>query len=467
MGKYLKLFDTHSEYNSYITGQDKILPNVSYCENENECHYNPWYDPERFVAKFNVTSTTSPTSLITNPTLLSKIEIDGVEYTGNDIFSHYNHTFSTTGIHIVKYTLTDGTTSIYGGSFSNNPNMISITIPDSITTIGGGTFSSCSGLTSITIPNSVTTIGQSAFDTCSALTSIVIPNSVTTIGDEAFRNCSSLTSVIIPDSVTSIGGGAFSGCSGLTSITIPNSVTSIGCSLCNFAFENVIFESINPNATFVRDTTNKILTNIAGDTLICGFKNTVAIPNTVTTIGNYAFSWCSGITSITIPNSVTTIGNSDFSGCTGLTSIIITNSVTTIGNSAFSGCTGLTSIIIPNSVTTIGNSAFSGCTGLTSITIPNTVTSISQGAFASCIGLTSVTIGNSVTSIGERVFYGCSSLISVTSLATTAPTIQSRTFLNVNTGGTLIVPAGSTGYNVWMGTGDYYLGKYNWTKVEQ
>ena len=82
-------------------------------------------------------------------------------------------------------------------------------------------------------------------------------------------------------------------------------------------------------------------------------------------------------------------------------------SVTSIGDKAFSTCTGLTSVTISNSVTSIGNDAFYGCTGLTSFTIPNSVTSIGNEAFASCSGLTSVTIPNSVTSIGYYAFYGC------------------------------------------------------------
>ena len=140
---------------------------------------------------------------------------------------------------------------------------------------------------------------------------------------------------------------------------------------------------------------------------------------------------------------------------------------TTIGEAAFYGCTDLTSVTIPNSVTTIGYSAFSGCTGLTSVTIGNSVTSIGASVFYNCHSLISVTIGNSVTSIGSYVFYGCNSLTSIICNATTAPSIQSDTFRNIKTGGTLTVPTGSTGYDTWMGTGNYYLGKYNWTKVEQ
>ena len=152
------------------------------------------------------------------------------------------------------------------------------------------------------------------------------------------------------------------------------------------------------------------------------YKGSVSIPNSikynsntysVTSIGEVAFSSCSGLTSVTIPNSVTSIGGDAFSGCSGLTSVTIPNSVTSIGGDAFSGCSGLTSVTIPNSVTSIDSYAFGGCSGLTSITIPNSVTSIGNYAFEGCSGLTSVVIGNSVTSIGSRAFCNCSSLTSV------------------------------------------------------
>lgn len=134
----------------------------------------------------------------------------------------------------------------------------------------------------------------------------------------------------------------------------------------------------------------------------------------VTSIGNYAFYGCEGLTSITIPNSLASIGDYAFSGCTGLTSIIIPYSVTSIGKGAFFSCTGLTCIAIPNSVTSIGDQTFTGCTGLTSITIPNSVTSIEKGAFAGCTGFTSITIPNSVTSIGSSAFERCTGLTNIT-----------------------------------------------------
>jgi len=139
----------------------------------------------------------------------------------------------------------------------------------------------------------------------------------------------------------------------------------------------------------------------------------IFIPNSVTTIGNGAFSSHSSLTSITISNSLTTIGDGAFAGCRGLTSITIPNSVTTIGDRAFDACSGLTSIIIPDSVTSIGEAVFRGCTSLTSITIPNNITTIGHGAFWNCTGLTSVTIPSSVMSIGLNVFAGCTNLTNI------------------------------------------------------
>ena len=180
----------------------------------------------------------------------------------------------------------------------------------------------------------------------------------------------------------------------------------------------------------------------------CSGLTSVTIPNSVTSIGDYTFSSCSGLTSITIPNSVTSVGRVAFDGCSGLTSVhisdigawckisfdsnplsyahhlflngeeikdlVIPNSVTSIGNYSFDGCSGLASVTIPNSVTSIGSWTFADCSGLTSVTIPNNVTSIGDFAFRGCSGLTSITIPNSVTSIGGFTFLGCSGLTSVT-----------------------------------------------------
>ena len=351
-------------------------------------------------------------------------------------------------------TIPNSVTSIGDGTFYGCSGLTSITIPNSVTSIGIKAFRDCSGLISVTIPNSVTSIGNYAFQRCSGLTSVTIPNSVTSIGKYAFEDCSGLTSVAIGNSVTSIGDYAFFCCFGLTSVTIGNSVTSIGESA--FAYCSGLTSVTIPNS----------VTYIGGYTFSgCSGLTSVTIPNSVTSIGEYAFADCSGLTSVVvdknngtydsrdncnaiietstnklvvgcknsiIPNSVTSIGSYAFLGCSGLTSVTIPNSVTTIGDGAFCNCSGLTSVTIGNSVTTIGYFAFYNCSGLTSVTIPNSVTSIGGFAFSGCSGLTSVFIGNSVTSIGKYVFWGCSRLTKLVSLAVEPPTCGEGVFEKVD-----------------------------------
>ena len=193
----------------------------------------------------------------------------------------------------------------------------------------------------------------------------------------------------------------------------------------------------------------------------CTKLTSVTIPNSVTSIGHTAFYECMGLTSITIPNSVTSIGNNVFFFCSGLISPVynahifaflpttysgaytIPEGIESIAGGAFTDCTSLTSVTIPNSVTSIGEYVFSNCTGLTSVTIPNSVTSISLGTFQYCSKLTSITIPSSVTSIGNYAFSGCSGLTSITSEATTPPTCGSFVFDEVPKSIPLYVPFGS------------------------
>ena len=221
-----------------------------------------------------------------------------------------------------------------------------ITLPDGINRLEKAVFSGCYNLKKIIIPDGVDTIADDAFYRCSSLSEMALPNTLTIIGDYAFSFCSSLTRVTLPNSLKIIGDNAFSGCSGLTSISV--------------ASGNTKYDSRN-NCNAIIET--------ASNTLITGCKNTT-IPNSVTSIGGFAFNGCSGLTSVAIPNSVTSIGGFAFNGCSGLTSVAIPNSVTSIGYQAFRDCKKIETIILPNGIREIGEKPFVGCENLMAIVVP-------------------------------------------------------------------------------------------------
>ena len=406
---------------------------------------------------------------------------------------------------------TDGSVTSIGDMAFICSGLTSITIPDSVTSIGNYAFHGCSGLTSITISDSVTSFGEEAFSACTGLAEIIIPSKlsitfrdsedytsliltalssskgnnivdrafenytnltsitisdgISSIGWGAFYGCSGLTEVVIGNQTTSIGVGAFADCSGLTSITIPSSVTSIGNNAFNGCSGLTSITVASGNTKYHSE--GNCLIETASKTLILGCKNSI-IPTdgSVTSIGEFAFYYCSGLISITIPSSLTSIGYYAFYGCSGLTSITIPESVTSIGNYAFSGCSSLIEITIPSSAISVGYRAFYECDSLqasitedgisylgneankcivawkvadntlssytikdgckfiydecfircssaTEITIPNSVISIGTYAFSSCSRLTSITIPNGVTSIEDWTFKSCSSLTSI------------------------------------------------------
>lgn len=159
----------------------------------------------------------------------------------------------------------------------------------------------------------------------------------------------------------------------------------------------------------------------------------------VTSIGDYAFFGCSGLSSVTISNSVTSIGHAAFFGCSGLSSMTIPNSITSISDSMFYSCSNLSSMDIPNSITSIGGSAFTRCSSLSSVTIPNSVTEIGEAAFSDCSGIISVTISNSVTEISNGLFFGCSRLTSMT-IPNSVTTIRIDAFSGCSSLTSVIIP---------------------------
>ena len=216
--KYLKYFQKQTDYQSFITGDTFVTPNVSFAEEENLVFYNPYEEPINPSVPNNVITYTASEKLPESDGMSAGLMTDAFNTT------MVSHEF-TNGVGTI--TFEEDVTEIRENAFFGCDTLTSINIPDSVTYIGDYAFQSCEGLTSFIIGSRVTDIGYSAFKGCSSLTSITIPDSVTYIGDYAFSSCTGLTSMVIPFSITEIGKNVFYNCSSLTSKEISD-VSSIG-----------------------------------------------------------------------------------------------------------------------------------------------------------------------------------------------------------------------------------------------
>ena len=384
------------------------------------------------------------------------------------------------------YTIPDSIKQIAGGAFYHCSSLTSITLPESVTSIGSGAFWGCSALTSVTIFNSVTSIGDRAFSGCYSLTSVTLGNSVTSIEEYTFRGCSALTSISIPNSVTSIGEYAFEDCSSLASITIPNSVTSIGknafdgTNLTSFicysrsltSFEvylgtqllldtiiapAAIFDvkeaywaSAPKHVRYARVIADELTENAFG--VINRSYKTLKVLNleaaTNTSIADEAFKGCYNLDSLYLPSNLTYIPYMAVADCKSLKSITIPATVEEIDNSAFENCRSLQSIIFEGSAPAqgpahyaaasgsslwrIGSWAFYNCHQLQDLTIPEGVTEIGDAAFYGCTYLEDMVLPSTIQEISDNGFALCAKLKKIHVKAATPPTIQAKTFFDVN-----------------------------------
>ena len=279
-----------------------------------------------------------------------------------------------------------------------------VIVADDITSVGNYAFRDCPNLSSVTIAGSVTRIGYGAFIDCTGLTSLTIPGSVETIDEIAFRGCTGLTSVTVEwDTPLSIPADVFENCeTNLVWLIVPEGRETAYATAS--VWEDFYIEgtaslqnsgSCGDNLTWEYDMNGTLtisgyglMTNYDNDTpapwdVFGGKIYALELPDGLTSIGQYAFNYCTRLTSVTIPDGVTHIFQNAFSYCSDLTSVTIPGSVASIDASAFRRCAGLTSVTIPGQVTYIGDEAFYNCTGLASVTVEwDTPLSISANVFS-------------------------------------------------------------------------------------
>lgn len=294
-------------------------------------------------------------------------------------------------------------TNIGGYAFSGYSGLTSVTIPNTVTLIGLEAFRNCTGLTTVVLPNGLTFIGESAFRDCSALTSISIPNTVTSVGKMAFYGCTSLTSLTIGSGLTVIDEETFRNCSALVSVTIPGNVSTIGY----YSFSGCS----NLSSATIGNGVDSI---VAYAFNACGLT-AISLPSSVVSIDASAFSRCNDLAMMAVANNnpvfdsrdscnaiIETATNTLVAGCNTST---IPSSVSSVGEAAFYYRTGLTSISIPEGVTSLQDGAF-GYTGLTSVTIPASVASIGMMTFYNCSSLSEIhALGQVAPTVGNNAFY--------------------------------------------------------------
>ena len=316
-----------------------------------------------------------------------------------------------TAISDIELINTAGEYTIAEKAFSDCTSLTDLFLSQGLTRIESDAFTSCTSLTKVTIPDMETWLkisyGSSSchpfssskeghlFISGKEITSFVVPQGITNIGRYAFSYCTSITEIILPQGLTNIGYDAFLGCTSLTKVTIPNMETWL-------------------HISYGSSSSHPFSSSKEGHLFISGKEITdFVVPQGLTSIGDYAFYFCTSLTEISLPQGLTSIGYYAFYNCTSLTEVSLPQRLISIGDSAFWNCTSLTEISLPQGLTSIGDSAFWNCTSLTEISLPQGLTSIGYGVFCNCTNLTEVSLPQGLTSIEVRAFSNCTSLTEI------------------------------------------------------
>ena len=309
--------------------------------------------------------------------------------------------------------------SIAGRAFNASKTLTAVYVPSTVKDIGDSAFFGCNNLDRVSIQGGNLKIGNRAFAGCRSLKRVVFNGAAAELGDYAFTDCSKIA-IYYTQNVTAIGECAFIG-SGLSGELDLRGVKNIksgafnGCEITSITIGKNLSE-IGPSAFFNCDDLNEIklsdendeyvyvdgcLIRRSDNTLVLGLASAV-IPETVVSIGDYAFAYRKNLSEIAIPSSVTAIGSYAFANCENLKTIEVSQSVKSIQSCVFKNCVSLTKATW-RTLVSVPDSAFEGCSALTDVKLSN-VAKIGERAFSGCIGLKEIILPQSLTEIGEYAF---------------------------------------------------------------
>ena len=295
---------------------------------------------------------------------------------------------------IETVTVGSGVTSIGSNAFCNCIYMTTLSLPAGMETIGDNAFSYCLSITSAELPGTITNIGESAFEGCTSLESVALPEELESIGGFAFTDCVALAGVDFPSNLTYIGRWSFSGCESLGEVTIPASVETIG--------DNAFASCINLSSVQLSEGLKSIEETAFN---ACELLQSMTIPSTVTNIGGGICADCKQLSAINVAE-----GNNAYISVDGvlynkaMTTLVqypagkdndsytIPESVTTVGDYAFCGNDFLTSLPLHDKLQVIGDFAFARVSGVPVFDVPACTESIGESAFHDCWSLTGINV---------------------------------------------------------------------------
>jgi len=321
-----------------------------------------------------------------------------------------------------------GVVNIGEKAFARLDNLKNIDIPDSVTNITTLAFYRCNGLVSVQVPGSVTAIKNGTFRECNNLKKVILNEGVAKIEGSAFVFCSSLEQIKLPQSLVSIGSGAFDNCTSLISVELPDNaiISSDTFKECKNLSDIVISDT---NNNYI--VKNGILYNKNMTRILCypaGIKDTeFFVPDTVKTIGDFAFYGTKALESINIPDSVTNIGTDAFGECSGLKEVVIPDSVTSMGEAVFYKCTSLEKVKLSVNITSPNPAVFQYCSSLKEVVLPESMKFISFFMFSYCKEITNIVLPDKLNSVLRSAFQNCDKLKNIT-VPKNVTTIQDYAF---------------------------------------